>query len=195
MMRTAVASSPVKRLIDLLLAILAIALLLPVLALIAVIIKLDTDGPALSRRPCLGLNSRRFDRLRFRTYVNGEGSEWGGRLTTVGRLLRCANLDGLPMLFNIIIGHMSFVGPKSYSLKNDRYFAALVPQYEQRFNAPPGLIGLAEVRGLSPDVHSRDDLEKRLACDFEYIENWSLKLDMETLLKTIPLMFNKPGRE
>jgi putative colanic acid biosynthesis UDP-glucose lipid carrier transferase len=182
-----VAASLTKRGFDLTVAGAAVLFFAPVMLLVAAVVKIDSTGPVLLRQRRTGLNGKPFDLYRFRAT---RGDSEHAPVTRTGRWLREARLDDLPLLLNILKGDMSVVGPRTFALDNDHEFAALLPRYTERFKACPGLVGLAEARGLSADVMTRAELEHRLACDIEYIETWSLGLDWVTLLRTVPRLFD-----
>lgn len=173
----AVSTSLSKRLIDLVVAVAIFVFFLPAFLLIGLILKLEKDGPALVKLQRTGLNGRQFPILRFRTD------------TAFGKVLRQCSLDAMPQILNIVFGDMSLVGPRALDPRREREFSALLPNYRRRYEAAPGLTGLAEARGLRGDAMSRDDLEKRLACDLEYIETWSIGLDITTLMRALPRLF------
>ncbi|HVZ29390.1 MAG TPA: sugar transferase [Asticcacaulis sp.] len=175
-----VAASLTKRGFDLTVAGAAMLFFAPALVLIAAVVKLNSAGPVLHRQKRTGLNGKPFDLYRFHATYD----------TRTGRWLRRSRLDDLPRLINILKGEMSFIGPRTFALDHDHEFAALLPYYTERFKACPGLIGLAEARGLSDDIQTRADLERRVACDIEYIETWSPGLDWATLLHTVPRLFS-----
>lgn len=182
-----VSESLTKRGFDLAVAGAAVLLFSPALLMIAATVKLESPGPVLVRHKRTGLNGKPFDLYSFRATF---GRTDDATVTRTGRWLRWAGLDALPALFNILKGEMSFVGPRTFALDHDHEFAALVPHYTERFKACPGLVGLAETRGLGDDIVSRTDLERRVACDIEYIEHWSPGLEWATLLRAVPLLFS-----
>lgn len=182
-----VAASLTKRGFDLTVAGTAMLFFAPVILLVAAVVKIDSTGPILLRQKRTGLNGKPFDLYRFRA-TRGDGEH--APVTRTGRWLREARLDDLPLLLNILKGDMSVIGPRTFALDHDHEFASLVPHYTERFKACPGLIGLAEARGLSDEVATRADLERRLACDIEYIETWSPGLDWATLMQTVPRLFS-----
>lgn len=182
-----VAASLTKRGFDLTVAGTAMLFLAPALLVVAAVVKLDSTGPVLQRQRRTGLNGKPFTLYRFRATTDDSDH---APVTRTGRFLRRARLDDLPLLLNILKGDMSVIGPRTFALAHDHEFAALLPHYTERFKACPGLVGLAEARGLSADIVTRADLERRVACDIEYIETWSPGLDLATLLRTVPRLFS-----
>ena len=185
-----------KRLLDLGLSLVACLLLLPLFVTLAIAIKLDSPGPILFAQERVGLRRRRFRLYKFRTMIEGAGRLPAGleplngaqgpvvqirndpRVTRVGRWLRHVSLDELPQLVNVIKGDMSLVGPRPLPSRD-------VPRIDQRvrerrFSVRPGMTCLWQVNGHAPEF------EDWVKTDMEYIDNWSLGLDLKILLQTLP---------
>jgi len=193
-----------KRVIDLTFALLSLPLLLPVMALVALVIKLESPGPVLFVQERVGFAKRRFRMLKFRTMVDGSEklqaqlehlNEAQGpifkiandpRITRVGRFLRRTSLDELPQMFNVIKGEMSLVGPRPMSLRDVNLFDRGIQR--KRFSIKPGLTCLWQISGRSQLPFS-----KWLELDLAYIEQWSLSLDLKILLRTIPVVLRGSG--
>ena len=184
-----------KRLLDLALTVPAIVLLTPVLALVAIAIKLNTRGPILFTQERLGRGNRLFKLYKFRSmYVDdcdarGDASTARGdsRVTFVGRFIRSTSLDELPQLFNVLSGNMSLVGPRPHalgSLAGLDLFWDVDQRYWHRHALKPGITGLAQVRGFRGATLERDDLVQRLRADLEYFESWSIWRDISILVAT-----------
>ena len=156
----------------------------PLMAGIAVVIKLESRGPVLFSQRRAGLHGRPFRIYKFRTMTqNGDRGEplrslHDPRVTRFGRYLRRTSLDELPQLFNVLKGEMSLVGPRPQLLGTTRAHES------KRLDMRPGMTGLVEVS--SPERMTWDE---RMAMDIEYVERWSLWLDFSILLRTIPVMF------
>lgn len=185
----------VKRLFDLFVSIALMPVALPVMGLTALAIRLDSPGPILFVQERMGRNKTTYRCYKFRSmYVDqldgkGVASTTRGdcRITRVGRFLRLTSIDELPQLFNVLAGDMSLVGPRPHALGSraeGSLFWELVPDYWSRHSMKPGVTGLAQVRGLRGATHSREDIEHRVAADLEYINGWSLWLDIKILAKT-----------
>lgn len=192
-----------KQIMDYAIAIPAIVLLFPFLALIALIIKLDSPGPVIYRRRVMGVNGKQFDAFKFRTMqVNSDEilnshPEWeeeykenyklkdDPRVTRVGKVIRKASIDELPQLFNVLRGEMSVVGPRMITPEE-------LNKYEQwdmnLLTVKPGITGMWQVRGRS-DV----GYEERVKLDMYYIRNWTPWLDLHLLIQTIPAVLSKRG--
>jgi lipopolysaccharide/colanic/teichoic acid biosynthesis glycosyltransferase len=198
----------IKRVIDIVLATILLVLASPVLLVIAIAIKLDSPGPVLFVQRRTGRYGRPFNFFKFRSmsysqnhakahrefvrlYANGssDGEDFQGLgkpssngrvITRVGKFLRKSSLDELPQLWNILKGDMSFVGPRAwadYELENYKDW------HYRRLDALPGLTGLAQVNGRS--ALSFDNI---ILLDIEYIDTWSLWLDLKILAKTLPVV-------
>ena len=171
-----------------------IALAVPML-LIAFAVRLESSGPALFRQRRTGFNNREFEMLKFRTMLPSDPCETALRQTTrddprvtrVGAILRRASLDELPQLINVLRGEMSLVGPRPHApgtRAGDRPFEQVISSYAARHRVRPGLTGLAQVRGWRGETETESKLVKRVESDLEYIEQWSLWLDLVILFRT-----------
>ena len=188
-----VRSLMVKHATDRTVAVLLILLMLPVLCVLAAAVKLSSRGPVLYRQSRIGRNGRTFEILKFRSmgppgvdrfhpsagHAPG-GVEGGDRRTTVGKVMRRTSLDELPQLLNVLRGDMSLVGPRPERPEFVQLFADEVPGYARRHRMQVGITGLAQVRGL----RGQTSIAKRAAADNEYIDRWSLLLDMKVLALT-----------
>lgn len=180
-----------KRMIDLISAGLALAILAPLLALAAVAIKLDSPGPVFFRQKRCGFNGRTFLIRKFRTmHVLEDGpvilqaNQADRRVTRVGKWLRRTSFDELPQLLNVLDGSMSLVGPRPHALAHDGEFDKLVRNYAFRRRVRPGLTGWAQVHGCRGATPTASMIEARVQYDLWYIDNWSLRLDLAILLRT-----------
>jgi len=191
-----------KRAEDLLVAGLALVLVAPLMLLIAFVIRADSPGPALFRQERYGWNNRRISVLKFRT-MRHEGADVAGarqasrddqRVTRVGRVLRRYSLDELPQLFNVLWGSMSVVGPRPHALETKAggvLFERAVPHYAARHNVKPGITGLAQVKGWRGPTETIRHLERRTWHDLEYVEKWSLWLDIAIMARTVPSLLRR----
>jgi exopolysaccharide biosynthesis polyprenyl glycosylphosphotransferase len=184
-----------KRVVDILIASLALVLSAPLLIAAAVAVRGSSPGPLLFRQRRVGGGGEEFDVLKFRTMPVNQDSDttWSvaedSRLTRVGRLLRKMNMDELPQLVNVIRGEMSLVGPRPERPYFVRRFATEIPWYAARHRVPVGLTGLAQVHGLRGDTSIPD----RARLDNHYIEHWSPWLDVVILLRTVGVMLRGGG--
>jgi lipopolysaccharide/colanic/teichoic acid biosynthesis glycosyltransferase len=185
-----------KRLIDISGAFAGLLVLLPILCAIAVLIRLESKGPVFFRQLRTGRDEVPFEILKFRSmYV--DQCDHGGRsqtidddprVTRIGRFLRKTSLDEIPQLWNILVGHMSLVGPRPHvpdMLAGGVNYADLVKDYEVRHLVRPGLTGLAQARGWRGPTTDTLAAKERIASDIEYIRTFSLILDIRILLRTL----------
>jgi exopolysaccharide biosynthesis polyprenyl glycosylphosphotransferase len=211
----------VKYAIDRVAAAMLLLVLAPLLAVLAVAVRLSSPGPILFRQQRVGRDGHEFAMLKFRTMrgdpsADGEAdASWaaqqsgaGGpgtgtfgdgepvgadRCTAVGRILRCTSLDELPQLINVLIGDMSLVGPRPERVGYVRAFERRIYRYSDRHRVKSGLTGWAQVQGLRGETSLAD----RVEWDNYYIENWTLRLDLKILLLTFPAAFSswRPGTD
>lgn len=187
-----------KRLLDVAIATAALILLWPAFVVIAVMVRLDSPGPILFRQRRTGLNGRVFRILKFRTMSVIEDGERishatrdDPRVTRFGEFLRQSSLDEMPQLINVILGHMSLVGPRPHALAHDAQYSALLPHYAQRFEVRPGLTGLAQVKGFRGEIHQLNCMAQRVEADVEYVATWSIRTDLVILVQTVPLILRR----
>jgi Undecaprenyl-phosphate glucose phosphotransferase len=185
----------VKRGEDLLIATLILVLLSPLMAVAALLIRLTSPGPILFVQPRVGFNNEIINVFKFRT-MYADQTDVGARATTtrddprvtpVGRVLRKLSIDELPQLLNVIGGDMSLVGPRPHALEmrvGDHYYQDAVRGYAGRHRVRPGITGLAQVRGLRGEIRTIDRAKRRVELDKQYIDNWSLWLDIRILIAT-----------
>ncbi len=182
------AHAAAKRAVDVLVAAMLLVALLPLLLLIAAIVRLTSVGPVLFRQERMGLDGRAFEMLKFRSMPVDAEANTGPvfatindpRATRVGRVLRRLSLDELPQLWNVLRGEMSLVGPRPERQSFIDDFRRRFPGYMLRHAVRSGMTGWAQVNGLRGD----SSLEDRLQYDIEYIDSWSLLLDAEILGRT-----------
>ena len=195
-----------KRLVDLTLSSVALLVFAPLIALIALLVRLDSPGPIFFRRRVVGMNGDSFDMYKFRSmveeaermldedeelkklyYVNCKLDE-DPRVTRIGKLMRITSLDEMPQLLNIFLGHMTFVGPRPIASDEIDIYG---PAFERFKTVKPGITGIWQICG-------RSDLpyEKRVEMDMMYINQRSLLLDLWIIASTVPAVVLKrgPGR-
>lgn len=186
----------VKRAEDVILAGLALALFSPIAGLAALLVRLTSPGPVFFVQPRVGFNNEVIHVLKFRT-MYADQTDVGARATTtkddprvtpVGRILRKLSIDELPQLLNVIRGDMSLVGPRPHALEmrvGDHYYQDAVRGYAGRHRVRPGITGLAQVKGLRGEIRTVERAKRRVELDKEYIDRWSLSLDLWILLCTV----------
>jgi sugar transferase (PEP-CTERM system associated) len=181
----------------------AIGLILasPLMALIALAIRLDSDGPAIFRQKRVGLHGEIFTLFKFRSMKNGAdqdenhrpAEESDSRFTRLGKLLRRSRVDELPQLFNILRGDMNFVGPRPFVPNQERECVEQIPYYRHRWAVKPGATGWAQInRGYNVTL---EDNKNKLAYDLFYIKNISVGLDLLILFKTMKILLLTRGSQ
>jgi putative colanic acid biosynthesis UDP-glucose lipid carrier transferase len=180
-----------KRALDICLSATVLTVLSPLLLIVAVAIKLDSNGPVLFKQQRCGFNGRRFTIYKFRTMsvledgptvVQARAND--ARLTRLGGWLRRTSIDEIPQLLNVLEGSMSVVGPRPHAVAHDNEFDKAVRNYAYRRRVKPGLTGLAQIRGFRGPTPTPASIELRVKQDLRYIDNWSLGLDLMILLQT-----------
>ena len=191
-----------KRGFDVAMASLALAVLAPLLALVALAIKLEDRGPVLFLQRRMGRGNRFFAILKFRS-MQQETQDGAGdrstarddrRITRVGRLIRATRIDELPQLINVLKGEMSLVGPRPHALGSqagDKLFWEVDQRYWQRHTLKPGITGLAQVRGLRGATDLESDLVQRLQADLEYLDGWTIWRDVAILAATLRVLVHE----
>ncbi|NBC34936.1 polyprenyl glycosylphosphotransferase [Novosphingobium sp. FSY-8] len=197
-----------KKQLDRLLAVPALIVVLPILIITALVIKLDSPGPVLFRQLRVGYRGREFTVFKFRTMrddplASGKGrkAEDGvdrfvtrprdPRITRIGAFLRRSRIDELPQIINILMGDMSWIGPRPEAAALSDYYGEQIAFYRYRYVVRPGITGWAQIsQGHVTDV---DDIRTKLAFDFYYIRNFSVWLDLLIVAKTIKTMLNGFG--
>lgn len=169
-----------------------LVVLSPVLALVALLIKLDSPGPVLFRQQRYGYHRMPFQVYKFRTMTAESSREsfrqatrHDARVTRIGRLLRKASLDELPQLFNVLAGSMSLVGPRPHPVELDEQFTPLIAHYATRHKIKPGITGWAQVKGHRGETGSTAQMADRIAHDLHYLNHWSFWLDVKILIMTL----------
>jgi Undecaprenyl-phosphate glucose phosphotransferase len=182
-------NSIVKRVLDIVISLLLLGVLAIPLAIIALLVRLTSNGSALFRQERMGLDGRPFSIVKFRSMVDDaerdSGPVWtrenDARVTTLGKFLRRSNLDELPQLWNVLRGDMSIVGPRPERPHFVEQFKHRIPQYMLRHKVKSGMTGWAQVNGWRGNTA----LDKRIEYDLYYIENWSVRLDLKIMWLTV----------
>jgi len=190
----------VKRCFDTIGATSVLLLLSPLMLLTALLIKMDSHGPALFFQTRNGFNGRAFRIVKFRTMhvledgnVIRQATRADPRITRLGRWLRRANIDELPQLFNVLKGDMSLVGPRPHAVAHNNEYDKLIANYALRNHVKPGITGWAQVNGYRGETPSTDLMEQRVARDLWYIDHWSMWLDVRILFRTLMLGLQPTG--
>jgi putative colanic acid biosynthesis UDP-glucose lipid carrier transferase len=184
-----------KRVFDLILAGVALVIGAPLMALLAVGVKLTSRGPILFRQRRYGLNGEEINIYKFRSMTVCEDGPQvpqavrnDARITPFGRFLRRSSLDELPQLFNVIEGKMSLVGPRPHAVAHNEQYRKLICGYMIRHKVRPGITGWAQVNGLRGETETVDKMSARVKFDIDYLNQWSLWLDIKILVRTVLLV-------
>jgi Undecaprenyl-phosphate glucose phosphotransferase len=174
----------------------------PAMAVIALLIKLESRGPVFFVQERFGFNNNVIRVLKFRTMYQELGDTSGGRrtvpndprVTRVGRVLRSLSLDELPQLINVLRGEMSLIGPRAHAIAmraGDRLYFEAAEDYAHRHRVKPGITGWAQVNGCRGEIDTLEKGRARVAYDLFYIERWSLWLDLKILALTLPTLLSR----
>lgn len=181
-----------KRLTDIAISVLVLLLVAPLMVVLAIAVKCSSPGPAIFRQRRYGLNGEEITVYKFRSMrVQGDDAKVvqatkdDPRTTKIGRFLRRYSLDELPQLINVLEGSMSLVGPRPHAVEHNEMYRKLIKGYMMRHKMLPGVTGLAQVNGMRGETRTLDQMEARIRYDLEYLRNWSVRLDLEILAKTV----------
>ncbi len=183
----------IKGVEDRVLSLLILIAISPVMAAIAIAIKMDTKGPVFFRQMRHGSDGKPFSVIKFRTMgghdvVSGElmqATRKDPRITKVGRFLRKNSLDELPQFINVLQGKMSIVGPRPHAIEHNNYYKDRIRSYMQRHSVKPGITGWAQVNGYRGETNEIQKMQKRVSLDLYYVEHWSLWFDIRIIARTI----------
>jgi putative colanic acid biosynthesis UDP-glucose lipid carrier transferase len=188
----------IKRASDLVSASLILLLISPLLAAIAIGVKLSSPGPILFKQRRYGLDGKRIVVYKFRSMTVAEDGEVvrqatknDQRVTRFGAFLRRTSLDELPQFINVLQGRMSVVGPRPHAVAHNEMYRKLIRGYMIRHKVKPGITGLAQVSGWRGETETVEKMKARIDCDLTYLRNWSLLLDLQIILKTIVVVLQK----
>jgi putative colanic acid biosysnthesis UDP-glucose lipid carrier transferase len=186
----------IKRGSDIVLSLLILLLISPILVVLAIGVKASSPGPVIFRQRRYGLNGQEIIVYKFRSMTVTEDGpaiaqarKNDSRVTRVGAFLRRTSLDELPQFINVLQGRMSVVGPRPHAIAHNEMYRRLVKSYMVRHKVRPGITGWAQVNGFRGETESVEKMEARVRCDLDYLRNWSLRLDIYIILRTIRLVF------
>jgi putative colanic acid biosysnthesis UDP-glucose lipid carrier transferase len=189
-------SGVVKRVSDIVLSLLIAALAAPVMLVTALAVKLSSPGPVIFRQRRYGLDGREIVVYKFRSMrVTEDGAtieqakQGDPRLTRVGAFLRRTSLDELPQFFNVLQGRMSIVGPRPHAVAHNESYRKLIKGYMLRHKVKPGITGWAQVNGYRGETETLDKMKARIDFDLDYLRNWSLRLDLYIMVRTVWVVF------
>jgi putative colanic acid biosynthesis UDP-glucose lipid carrier transferase len=185
----------VKRLSDIVFSLLILLMITPVLIAIAIAVKLGSPGPIIFKQRRYGLDGEEILVYKFRSMTVTED---GGaiqqaqkndkRITPLGAFLRKSSLDELPQFINVLQGRMSIVGPRPHAVAHNELYRKLIKGYMVRHKVKPGITGWAQVNGYRGETETLDKMQGRIDYDLDYLRNWSLRLDIHIILKTVRLV-------
>ena len=185
-----------KRGSDIVLGTLILILISPILLGVAIAVKVTSPGPVIFRQRRYGLDGEEIVVYKFRSMtVTEDGGtivqarKGDARITRVGAILRKTSLDELPQFVNVLQGRMSIVGPRPHAVAHNEQYRALIKSYMVRHKVRPGITGWAQVNGFRGETDSLEKMEGRIRCDLDYLRNWSLRLDLLIIFKTVRLVF------
>jgi putative colanic acid biosynthesis UDP-glucose lipid carrier transferase len=188
----------VKRASDILLGALILIAIAPLLAAIALGVKLSSPGPVLFKQRRYGLDGREVIVYKFRSMTVAEdgavvtqAKKNDARVTRFGAFLRRTSLDELPQFLNVLQGRMSIVGPRPHAVAHNEQYRKLIKGYMIRHKVRPGITGWAQVNGLRGETDTVDKMKARIEYDLDYLRHWSLKLDLQIIWKTIFVVLKK----
>lgn len=181
-----------KYVFDIVLAAFLLILLAPLMAVIALLIRLDSPGSAIFRQRRYGIDGKEIMIFKFRTMSCSENGtsvvqacKNDQRITRVGRFLRRSSLDELPQFANVLFGDMSIVGPRPHAVSHNEFYRGRIKGYMSRHKIKPGITGWAQVNGLRGETDTIEKMENRVRLDIEYIKNWSMAFDFKIILLTV----------
>ena len=185
----------VKRLSDIVLSMLILALIFPLLIVLAILVKLTSPGPVIFKQRRYGLDGEQILVYKFRSMtVTEDGPDipqarkGDARITPLGAIMRRTSMDELPQFINVLQGRMSIVGPRPHAVAHNELYRKLIKGYMVRHKVRPGITGWAQVNGYRGETTTLDKMQGRIDYDLDYLRNWSLRLDLHIILKTIKLV-------
>ena len=188
-----------KRAIDFAIALPVMLVIFPLLAVVVFIAqRLQSPGPLFHVQNRAGMQNRQFKIYKFRTMHSNNGelsrqaSEADKRVYPIGKWFRKLSVDEVPQFWNVLRGDMSIVGPRPHLIEHNQQFSKFLANYHVRTFVKPGITGLAQVRGFRGEARNNADIENRVACDIEYLENWNLSLECAIILRTFAQLIRPP---
>jgi putative colanic acid biosynthesis UDP-glucose lipid carrier transferase len=188
-----------KRAIDLAISVPVMLIVFPLLtAIVYLAQRIQSPGPLLHVQHRAGMQNRQFKIYKFRTMQadNGEltrqATAEDKRVYPLGKWFRKLSIDEVPQFWNVLLGDMSIVGPRPHLIEHNKQFSRLMENYHVRTFVKPGITGLAQVRGFRGEARDNSDIENRVACDIEYLENWNVSLECGIILRTVGHLISPP---
>ena len=188
-----------KRAIDLAISVPVMLLIFPICAVIVWLAqRLQSPGPLLHVQTRAGMQNRQFKIWKFRTMhpsngdITRQARDGDERVYPLGKWFRKLSIDEIPQFWNVLRGDMSIVGPRPHLIEHNNQFSQLLENYHVRAFVKPGITGLAQVRGFRGEARNHADIQNRVACDIEYLENWNLSLECAIILRTFAQLIVPP---
>jgi len=186
-----------KRIEDIVISILMLTVLSPLFILVAILIKRESQASIFFKQRRYGLDGQEFNVWKFRSMTSSDddgeikqATQNDARVTNIGRFIRRYSIDELPQLFNVLYGSMSLVGPRPHAVAHNEYYRDKIDGYMSRHVIKPGMTGWAQVNGCRGETDTLDKMKRRVRYDIEYIQKWSIFLDLRILLKTFVEVFS-----
>lgn len=186
----------IKRSSDVVLSLLILLLISPILLGVAILVKATSPGPVIFKQRRYGLDGKEIIVYKFRSMTVCEDGpnvpqarQGDSRLTRIGGVLRRTSLDELPQFVNVLQGRMSIAGPRPHAVAHNEMYRKLIKGYMVRHKVKPGITGWAQVNGYRGETETLDKMQARIDYDLEYLRNWSLKLDLYIIVRTVLLVF------
>jgi putative colanic acid biosynthesis UDP-glucose lipid carrier transferase len=187
----------VKRTFDILFSLILLLIIFPILILIGLCIKITSTGPIIFKQRRYGLDGKEIVIYKFRTMTTvtteiiEQAKRNDKRVTTLGYFLRKTSLDELPQFVNVIQGRMSVVGPRPHAISHNEIYRKIIKGYMVRHKVKPGITGWAQVNGFRGETESIEKMQARIEFDIDYLRNWSPKLDIHIIAKTVLMLLTK----
>jgi putative colanic acid biosynthesis UDP-glucose lipid carrier transferase len=188
-----------KRAIDLAIALPVVLFIFPILVVFVwVAQRFQSPGPLFHAQTRAGMQNRQFLIYKFRTMrpdhheLARQAQDQDERVYPLGKWFRKLSIDEVPQFWNVLRGDMSIVGPRPHLIEHNNQFSRLMENYHVRAFVKPGITGLAQVRGFRGEARNNSDIENRVACDIEYLENWHLSLECGIILRTFAQLIMPP---
>ena len=188
-----------KRAMDLVISVPVMLFVFPIIAIVVLIAqRLQSPGPLFHVQQRAGIQNRQFRIYKFRTMrpdhneLSRQASDGDERIYGMGKWFRKLSLDEVPQFWNVLLGDMSIVGPRPHLIEHNNQFSRLMENYHVRAFVKPGITGLAQVRGFRGEARENSDIENRVACDIEYLENWNISLEFGIILRTFAQLIAPP---
>lgn len=186
----------VKRASDVVLSLVILLLISPIMLIVAMLVKMSSPGPIIFKQRRYGLDGKEIMVYKFRSMTVCEDGanvpqarRGDARITRIGGILRRTSLDELPQFVNVLQGRMSICGPRPHAVAHNEMYRKLIKGYMVRHKVKPGITGWAQVNGYRGETETLDKMQARIDYDLEYLRNWSLKLDLYIIVRTVLLVF------